>query len=291
MALEPLYRELGGLAEHFKGELKATAVREEIDDDAFGEVLYRNYMLSHGWLNRIDYGPDAVVNPAQLFVNRTHEGVHAISQLNCPALRMYPCNPRTLHVLSPESFLHARELMEREAYAKEALFSALLAFMRPELKEDLALHTACDASMFDRITEAWFAEDGSLPHVLSEAADNALDNEIDHIGGVTTFRELYRENFLKEYEESMQGREIAGLLKSITFVTASDKDLARIGRTVGPSALGTQDTLFPAASRPGWSPAQRERIAALHEKYGIPPEQSLGSAGQVSFTARKLIPS
>lgn len=271
MALEPLYKELGELAEQFKMELRATSAHEEIDENEFDEVHYTNYSLGRGWLNRIIYGPGAVEKPVQLFINRLHEGVHAIQQRNCRALWLDPRNPRAYAVLSPESFLHARELMEREAYAKEALFSALLAFMRPELEEELSRYTACDKAMFGRIAESYFNDDGSLPAILSEAADNALDNLIEFPGGVVmTFRDAYRENFLKEYDKAMQGRAIVGHLQSLTFVSATDADLAPIGRNVGPSGIGADEALFPAAAFPNWSPTVRERIDELHRKYGIP---------------------
>lgn len=278
MALEPLYKELGDLAEQFKTELKATSAREEIDENEADNVHYTNYSLGRGFLNRIIYGPDAVENVAQLFVNRIHEGVHAIQQRNCRTLWLDPRNANSFAILSPESFMHARELMEREAYAKEALFSALLVFMRPEIRKDLAEFTACDESLFDRIAESYINDDGTLPAVLSEAADSALSNLIEHEGRIMTYRDLYHENFLKEYDEAMRGRSIVGHANSLTFVSAIESDLARIGRNVGPSGIGTDDALFPVSQLPDWPPAVREEIAELHKKYGIPPETSLCDA-------------
>ncbi len=290
MALEPLYKELGDIAEQFKMELKATSAHEEIDENEFDEVHYTNYSLSRGWLNKIIYGPGAVEKPAQLFVNRVHEGVHAIQQRNCRALWLDPRNPRAYAVLSPESFMHARELMEREAYAKEGLFSALLAFMRPEMRKDLADYTACDESLFDRIAESYFNDDGTLPAALSEAADSALNNLIEHDGRVMTWRELYRENFLKEYDEAMQARAITGQLSSLSFVSATESDLVRIGRNVGPSGIGTDEALFAAAAFPNWSPTVRERIAELHQKYGI-PAAGLVDVKQALFGGMRPAPS
>ncbi len=267
--LDHLYRELGELGRDFLTQVSSPKIREEINDnpDRDEDVYYTNYSIERGFLDRIFYGRSIVDNQAALFTGRTHEAVHALQYRNAGILHHDPYNPRARVVLSPESYLQVRELMEREAYAKEALFSALLSFMKPEMTYELARYTACDQSLFPKLVEAYFDE-ADLPQALAAAADSAMAARIDYDGRDMSFQELYWEKILDGYEEAMQDRLGRPGGRQPVFARADEKDLLSLGRTVGPSSLGADGALF-AQSRSVYPPAVRERIAALNEKYGV----------------------
>lgn len=176
--------------------------------------------------NRITYGIRAFTSFIDLFSVYVHEGTHAIQYASIPALRASIFNINSSFALCPRDIVFLVELLERDAYAKNAIFSRFLTEIYPSLSVE-----GSDAQIMSDLTKG--KEDRILCDVFRETAQSALALNVESgLYKETSLSEFNHLNILSDIEQR--------IYLSLTdnnclpnFVRITDKDLSYFSKVFG----------------------------------------------------------
>lgn len=215
-------------------------------------------------------------------ISKRHEGVHAIQWNAAPALHASPYNRASPYILSPESWVLATILTERDAFAKTALLNALDLVRSPD--PDFAAQAALEGVVPADIDSASSDIRAALQRA-SLAWDGRLrSNKYQQPGQASvTLMDHYISSALNAYERGMNLRLSDPSLPPPIYVRLADEDIMAIGASFGPSTFGAghrPDQQF--RQLPPLSFELQQRLDAIKARFGLYADSALPSLAEAS---------
>lgn len=176
-----LIDEMGDLGRKFNAAVANLDISEIIDPDP--EVKrsagLQIFVFGKGYSPLMMYTPSSLSDPYSFISARFHEYIHALQMENSPVLHASPSNAVGQVVLLPTAYVKVNELMEIDAYAKQAWLSHEFNKVHGLLTEDLANHPVGSVELFyvDAVARQ---EDNSLWEDLATTGLNIMQRYLIH---------------------------------------------------------------------------------------------------------------
>jgi len=223
-------------------------------------------------------GSDASRNQIPFYLNvKIHEAMHGFQNLAAPCLHAIPANPRTNIVMTPEDFAIVREIMERDAHAKQGLLLNNIRRKFPSIDEPFT-HANRYVAVKSKLHKKT-----SIEEILSQVSENIMREYLvhDNNGQPAPLLNPTHYDALSDYTDMLEMREENGhSIDDITFVRLELSDLQRITAGFGPNWMVSYSD--EAHSFLGdISDKNRKKIEEINQRVGILERGALPTFSQL----------
>ncbi len=242
--------------------------KTEIDPTLTNPAQYTSYSYSRknrGFVNKISLNSQKISDLYVMTNSIIHEMTHGFQKHAAPALHFSPFNPDTRVLIHPEDWILLENLCERDAYAKQALFNALISEDEPSVR-DTSRVDVVSVEDFDNAR----LDFSTLQQTITHLALNALYKPTVKGDSSRNFEHNYIDIALKNYIAGMKSRRQERETDHV-FVRLSPHDLWAIGSyNVGPNSLGFRNLDEGFLQRPHLLCDQQETLRGILAEFDIP---------------------
>ena len=294
--VDPKFGKIGSV---FKKELIASGVQEysstylqenpEHSDGGYA-AFSANPKNKHRWFRNAIYYAQNLTRcdkeggtSVYLIPFRFHEGIHAIQHSKAAALHATFINPVAQVVLCPRDYVAMRDMMERDAYAKEAWLTHLLSKISRNfaaiVSKDSWVHffNQCDAD-----TALFITANHSLPSFpiegpnLSDYYDQHPDKYSQALGVKNAYHTESMRRYIEDYSRYKRPNTV--------YARLGREDYVQLWSSLGVSTFGNQDFFERAmAGQPKYECGHyglmdlqvKAQIRKMNKKLGIQNENNL----------------
>ncbi|MDP7143687.1 MAG: hypothetical protein QF692_03920 [Alphaproteobacteria bacterium] len=223
---------LGKIGQEFVTALNDSGVHIVCDENVQGrKAYYHSYLYPVGFQNYMKIGVAALEDDIAFMTDFIHEGVHAIQMANVAALHACAGNDKSNIRLAPASQIHVMELMEADAYSKEAhlmhrFIESLDAADRPAV-----IARANQSMRYDFLMQLKSLCDENYTRALFGFGMNILKQEFRNapIRGIDKYHNDFFMGHAVVTERELVERD------DIIFCRIDEEDMKDIGNAFGPN--------------------------------------------------------
>lgn len=258
------YERLGEIGQDFLATMKAVRPVEHVNPEHEGVATYYGVGRTR-LMNKIVYGPDALIDQNRLFAVRTHEMIHAFQVHIAAAAHADPYR----HVaLCPRDSIWLEHLKELSAYGGQLLFGTLSHYERKGISKNFNVRVR-------NLSEKDMESLSHLRDVMRDSALDAMNSEIDNINRW----DYYADNALRRYEEAVEDRGDDWPV----FVRLEPEDIRDIGNAfiLNPFTDDNDNVLPQFMTPPSLPPELQERLDHLNRRLGLTHHEDIPLFGDV----------